>query len=198
MQMMSAESSTRPLRADAQRNRDALIAAARQLFGEHGPDVSMLLIAEAAGVGNGTLYRHFPDRESLITAVYRDGLVGVCQQAEALLDSLPGDVAIETWLGLMVDYVRGNLPLKLVVMQIPELLDWSPREPVPSRFAEVETLLDSTMRTLLDAATWQGLVGQGEPRDLLRLTSAICQIDASPDEASRMIALVVDGLRHRR
>ncbi|GAA3539535.1 TetR/AcrR family transcriptional regulator [Amycolatopsis ultiminotia] len=79
---MSADPQT-PLRADAQRNRDQIIAAARAIFAEHGPEVPMEEIARAAGVGVGTLYRRFPDREALIRAVAVDNFTRVRDDARA-------------------------------------------------------------------------------------------------------------------
>jgi AcrR family transcriptional regulator len=91
--MKSPAERDRPLRADARRNRDALVAAAAEIFRARGPDVSMLEAAEAAGVGVGTLYRNFPRRESLVAAVCQQGLEEVCDQAGRLLAEHPADEA---------------------------------------------------------------------------------------------------------
>lgn len=196
---VSASARVRPLRADAQRNRDALVAAAGEMFRTRGPEVSMLEIAEAAGVGVGTLYRHFPHRESLVMAVYHESLTAVCDEAIPLLAGHPADEAIELWLRRMVEHVRTNRPLKLILMQTPAVADWSPVDPAPPLFAESDTLLVSTMSQLLDAAAQRRLIeAKAEPRDLLRTASALTQIDAGADEAARIIGLLVDGLRHRR
>jgi AcrR family transcriptional regulator len=195
----SARQSLRPQRADARRNRDALVAAARSAFATRGPDVPMAEIAQAAGVGNGTLYRHFPERELLIAAVFRDDLATVCDQTRALLARYPADQALELWLNELVRYVRQNLSLKRVLMAGPQLAGWSPDTPLPPVYAEIGSLLLAAVSQLLTPALAQGLIGPpANPRDLLRLTSAICQIEADPAEATRMVALIVDGLRHRR
>src|SRR4051795_6544972 len=77
-----AATATKAMRADAQRNRDALMEAAAAAFTEHGPDASLEDVARRAGVGIGTLYRHFPTREALVEAAYRRGLETLCDQAD--------------------------------------------------------------------------------------------------------------------
>ncbi len=80
-----------PLRADAQRNRDRLLEVAVRAFSRDGPDVTLDAIAKEAGVGIGTLYRHFPTREALIDAAYRSELVRLCDSAADLLRDMPPD-----------------------------------------------------------------------------------------------------------
>ena len=82
---------TRPLRADARRNRDQLLAVAVRAFSQDGPDVPLDAIAREAGVGIGTLYRHFPTREALVEAAYRTELDRLCDAAPVLLGELPPD-----------------------------------------------------------------------------------------------------------
>ncbi|HEX7661399.1 MAG TPA: TetR/AcrR family transcriptional regulator [Pseudonocardiaceae bacterium] len=196
--MSSPAGAGRPLRADAQRNRDALVTAAATVFRTRGSDVSMLEIAEAAGVGVGTLYRHFPQREFLVAAVYQESLKELCAEAGDLLAQHPADQAIELWLRHLVDHVRVNLPLKLILMRTPEGAKWSPKgATAPPLLAESRELLLATIAELLDAAVRQGLVRPGtEPLDLLLMTMGVCHVDASAEEAGRMIGLLVNGLRY--
>src|SRR5215212_3623398 len=106
------------LRADARRNRDRLIAAARDAFAEHGAEASLDDIARRAGVGPGTLYRHFPTRMDLMEAVYRDGVEGLCAEANALLSApSPGD-ALATWLRSFLGYVATKRGLASALMAI--------------------------------------------------------------------------------
>src|SRR6266566_4415771 len=88
-----ASASARPLRADAQRNRDRLLKVAVRAFSSGSPDVTLESIARDAGVGIGTLYRHFPTREALIEAAYRNELARLCGSAAELLQTGPADVA---------------------------------------------------------------------------------------------------------
>ena len=80
---------TRPLRADARRNRDRLIEVAKAMFSEGGADTSLEAIAKAAGVGIGTLYRHFPTRDALIEAVYRTETQNLAQAVPRFAETLP-------------------------------------------------------------------------------------------------------------
>ncbi|HVE29341.1 MAG TPA: helix-turn-helix domain-containing protein, partial [Mycobacteriales bacterium] len=96
---------TRPLRADAQRNRDRLLAVAVRAFSQDGPDVPLDAIAREAGVGIGTLYRHFPTREALVEAAYRTELDKLCDAAPVLLTTLPPDRALRAWMDRFVDYM---------------------------------------------------------------------------------------------
>ncbi|WP_419818163.1 TetR/AcrR family transcriptional regulator [Glaciibacter flavus] len=92
------EPDIRPLRADAQRNRDRLVAAAQSAFAAADDTVPLEVIARDAGVGIGTLYRHFPTREALVEAVYAAELDEVTSSAPTLLATLPPDVALRAWL----------------------------------------------------------------------------------------------------
>src|SRR5579859_2177269 len=85
-------------RADAVRNRDLLIAAAAEAFAARGADVSLEDIARGAGVGIGTLYRHFPTRDALVEAVYRHEVERLSDAAPKLLEKMPADAALEKWL----------------------------------------------------------------------------------------------------
>ena len=105
-------STDRPLRADAVRNRELLLTAAAAAFSAHGADVPLEDIARNAGVGIGTLYRHFPTRDSLVEAVYRHEVDVLCESADQLLETLPPDQALEEWMQLFVRHVatkRGML-----------------------------------------------------------------------------------------
>src|SRR5215471_12368096 len=95
----------RPLRADAQRNRERLLDVAVRAFSQDGPDVTLDAIARDAGVGIGTLYRHFPTREALVEAAYRNELTRLCAAVPGLLADLPPDTAIRTWMDRFVDYM---------------------------------------------------------------------------------------------
>ena len=105
----------RPRRADARRNHDAVLAAARKLFAERGVDVPLDDVARHAGVGNATMYRHFPTRQDLIIAVYADEVTELCESGDALLAAgSPGD-ALHEWLGAFVAHVAGKRDLALAL-----------------------------------------------------------------------------------
>jgi len=98
----------RPLRADAQRNRDALLAAAAPAFAAKGADASLEEIARQAGVAIGTLYRHFPTREALFVAVHRAEMINVAEHADALLITYEPLIALRLWLGRFTDFMTAK------------------------------------------------------------------------------------------
>jgi len=107
---MSKESEfkTRKPRADSLRNRDLLLTAAKTAFTELGAEAPLEEVARRAGVGIGTLYRHFPTREALIAAVYVREIEQLAASAEALLAERPAGEALETWLNLLIDYMANK------------------------------------------------------------------------------------------
>ncbi|MDT0158465.1 helix-turn-helix domain-containing protein [Microbacterium sp. ARD32] len=102
------EDDTRRPRADAQRNRERLLHAAREAFSEArrtGRPATLDRIAQQAGVGIGTLYRHFPTRDALTEALYRDDVEQLCESAGALAARMPADRALREWMNRMADHV---------------------------------------------------------------------------------------------
>ena len=104
-----ARDESRPLRADAQRNRDKILTTAVHVFAEEGLDAHFELIAKKAGVGSGTLYRNFPTRESLIEAAYRNEVAKLCDAAPELLRQMPPRQALRAWMGRFLDYATAKL-----------------------------------------------------------------------------------------
>src|SRR5689334_6341065 len=112
------------LRADAARNRDKLLSAAVELFAEQGPDVSLEAVAKHAGVGIGTLYRHFPTRDALLEAAYRNEVAHLSEAADELLAEHPPDEALALWMDRFVDYAttkRGIGPALRAMVSSSEL-----------------------------------------------------------------------------
>lgn len=186
-------SETRPLRADAQRNRDQLLASAVRLFTEHGLNATLDAIAKDAGVGIGTLYRHYPTRESLIEAAYRNELVTVCDAAEDLLATLPPDQAMRAWMDRFIDYMTAKIGMADAL-----------REVIASGgtpYAQSRDLLNSAITRLLDANTAAGnLRSDVAADDILINVSGIALAAGGPDQrdqAGRLLDLLMDGLRRR-
>jgi AcrR family transcriptional regulator len=186
------ESNTRPLRADARRNRDALLASAAALFAQRGVDVPMEDIARRCDVGIGTLYRHFPTRDALIAEVYRREVELLCGGVESLLDELPADQALSEWMKRFVNYVATKkgmaVALKSLVGADSEL------------FTTSREKINGAMATLVAAAISANTIRpDANPKDLLRAMSGFCLVTDEPgwhDQAVRLVALVVDGLRY--
>ena len=181
----------RPLRADAVRNRELLITAAAAAFSAHGAEVPLEDIARQADVGIGTLYRHFPTRDSLVEAVYRHEVDILVERADQLVDTLPPDQALEEWMQLFVRHVatkRGMLSV------LKPMLSSN-----PSFFAETKGRATAAATKLLEAGVAAGRVrADVDGADLLRAIGGIClSTDQERSEASdRLVGLVFDGLRH--
>jgi AcrR family transcriptional regulator len=184
-------SQVKALRADARRNRDALLVVAAAQFAERGVDASLEDIARRAGVGIGTLYRHFPSREALIADVYRREVDLLCGGVDELLATLPADEALAEWMRRFVGYVatkRGlAVALKSMVNDNSEL------------FAQSRTHINESMARLVHAAVEAGLVrSDADPEDVLRGMSGFCLFSDQAgwqEQAQRLVALLVDGLR---
>lgn len=181
----------RPVRADARRNLDALLRAAMAAFTELGVDAPMREIAARAGVGVGTLYRHFPQRSDLIKAIIRQE-VDACVEAGAVFAATqaPGE-ALTSWMLRLIDFVATKRGLG------PALHSGDPA--LQSLPDYVFGRLTPTLRGLLDAAAAAGLIrADVDAGELLlaglQLATPIAGGDTA--QARRMIALLVDGLRY--
>ena len=186
-------SEVKPLRADAQRNRDRLLAVAVGAFSEDGPDVTLESIARDAGVGIGTLYRHFPTREALVEAVYRNELARLCDAAADLLRAGPPDQATRAWMDRFIDYMI----TKRGMADALRALIASGGDP----FAQSRGRLLGAITMLLAAGAAAGTIrGDVEPGDVLASLSGVSLAAGEPaqrDQARRMLDLLMDGLRYR-
>ena len=132
----SASADRRP-RADAVRNRDLLIAAAAEAFAARGADVSLEDIARGAGVGIGTLYRHFPTRDALVEAVYLHEVDVLCARADELLETSTPDQALAEWMQLFVRHVATKRGMSSLLKP---LLSTNPTSLPPDRMISVPPL----------------------------------------------------------
>jgi AcrR family transcriptional regulator len=181
----------RALRADAQRNRDKLVKAAGLAFFQHGIDTSLEEIAERAGVGIGTLYRHFPTREHLVEVVYAREVEALCRAADDLSRKHPPDVALAQWMQRFVDYIAAKrgmaTSLKLLLASNSEF------------FAEASGKIPAALQRLIDAARRAGSIRADiDSSDLLNALSGIYgapQTQDWRDRSRRLVALLMDGLR---
>jgi AcrR family transcriptional regulator len=181
----------RPLRADAQRNRTRLLEAAVIAF-SHDPDVPLDKIAREAGVGIGTLYRHFPTREALVEAAYRNELARLCDSADEMLAARPPDIALREWMGRFLDYMA----TKRGMAEALRALIASGANPYDQSRARLTTAITS----LTEAAKTAGLVrGDTNPDDILASLSGVCLAAGEPgqrEQVRRLLDLLMDGLRH--
>jgi len=186
------EAASRPLRADAQRNLDALLEAAMAVFAASGVDAPVRQIAARAGVGVGTVYRHFPQRSDLVAAVFRHEVDACADAAPVLAAEHPPGEALARWLQRYVDFIAAKRGLAAA------LHSGNPAfEPLPAYFRE---RLKPAFRTLLAAAAAAGEVrADVDPGDLLNAVANLSSTahGGGPEQARRMVALLVDGLRYR-
>jgi AcrR family transcriptional regulator len=185
---------TRPLRADARRNRERLLEVARQTFAAGAPgDASLEGIARDAGVGVGTLYRHFPTREALVAAVFETELSALGDEAAGLLAEHPADVALRRWMdryGAFVATKRGMAETLRDVLSSPAY------EPGVTRRRLREALV-----MLLEAGARDGTLRDDvDATDVVLSMAGVFLATARLDDpapAGRMLDLLVDGLRPR-
>lgn len=190
--MAAAPDTTRALRADARQNRERLLHAAGEVFAAAGSEATLESVAREAGVGIGTLYRHFPTREALIEAVYRDEVGRLCGSADELLAELPADAALERWMARFVEYAGRKRGLAGALMSIAAAQT--------DLFASTREALVATLARFLAEGREQGTIrGDVEAEDVLRSMYAIWAIPEGEDfaaQSERVMRLLIDGLRH--
>jgi AcrR family transcriptional regulator len=182
----------RPMRADARKNRESLLRAAREQFVVGGPEVSLELIAREAGVGIGTLYRHFPTREQLIEDVYRNEVDQLCGAAAGLLADLPPAEALAQWMARFVAYATTKRGLLGALKTISAA--------GPGRFPATRERLLAAIGGLLDAGTAAGEIrADVGTEDVLTAMNAVWTIAADGEawaaQSGRVLRLLLDGLR---
>ncbi|MDT4928360.1 MAG: hypothetical protein QOF92_1227 [Pseudonocardiales bacterium] len=180
----------RPMRADAKRNRELLLSAARAAFTENGAEASLENIARRAEVGVGTLYRHFPSRQDLVQAVYVEEVEALCRSAEDFADESSWDALVH-WFNRFVDYVATKRALVDEMMATLGL-----EAPV---FRTCHDAIFTAGKPLLDRAQQDGVVRPDvEFVDVIRLVSGVTMMrNASSDDVRRVLAVALDGLRYR-
>src|SRR5215468_1907075 len=178
----------RPMRADAQRNYARLLDAASAAFVEHGADdVSLEQIARRAGVGIGTLYRHFPTRQALLEAVYRDQVELLEARAEELLKTEPPGDALADWLRALMRFSSTKHSL------VSALLAGLGKD--SDLLSSCGRVIRSAADAVLARAQEAGVVRpDANSGDVIRLVHAV-NIATQRGQADRMLALILDGLR---
>jgi AcrR family transcriptional regulator len=188
-----ATAQTRKPRADSARNRQLLVDAAKAGFAEVGLNVSLEEIARRAGVGIGTLYRHFPSREAVVEAVYRREVEHLAEAVPQLLETSPAGEALHKWMHLFVDYIATK---RLIA---PSLGAAAGR--TSTLYATSAELITRAISTLLKRAVASGDVRKDiNPPDLLRALVGVSY--GNPDagweaSARRLIDILMDGLRRK-
>ncbi|WP_372351153.1 TetR/AcrR family transcriptional regulator [Streptomyces sp. KL116D] len=183
---------SRPLRADARRNREALLAAAREAFLDGDTDAHVEDIARSAGVAVGTLYRHFETREALIEEVYRKEVDELVAAADDLLAQCAPEEALRRFLLLLVDHAAVGKGMSVALESI--------MASDSQVFDDARTRMSDALTRLIDAGSAAGTVrGDVTGPTLLRALGGICALRVHEgwlDEARTITRLLLDGLRH--
>ena len=181
---------TRPMRADARRNYEKVIAAARDAFATGGSATSLEEIARRAGVGIGTLYRHFPNRQALLEAVYAEEVEALCRSAADVADLEPWD-ALVAWLRGFVGYMATKQALAA------ELLDYMDRD--SPLFSACRTAMYTAGEPLLKRAQEAGVARpDANLPDVIQMVAGISKIQTGdPQQVRRILEIALDGLRVR-
>ncbi|MFC4856593.1 TetR/AcrR family transcriptional regulator [Actinophytocola glycyrrhizae] len=178
------------MRADARRNYERIVATAREVFHEHGVTAPLDDVVKRAGVGAGTLYRHFPTREVLVEAVYRSEIEEIAEQAYALAGELSAEDAVREWFR---ELIRFHIERSGLAFALKAVIDED-----SETFLYCKQKLRDAAWALLEPAQAVGAVRPDlEPVDLMRLSHGIGAAARFADEASRdrMLSVLMEGLK---
>jgi AcrR family transcriptional regulator len=183
---------TRPMRADARRNYEKIVVAAREVFAERGSEGSLDEIAKRAGVGPGTLYRHFPTREDLIDALMRDWTARVASDSEAAIEAdLPARETLERWFADLIKHLTLH---RGAAAKLSAAMD-DPSSPI---YRKCQALAAANDQVIEHLAGRHALRAGVDSRQLMRLVSGVATVadasDVSDDEVGSMLGIVIDGI----
>ena len=186
-----SQSVHRKPRADAQRNRERILEVAKEAFTRSGANTSLDDIAKQAGVGAGTLYRHFPTRDELLEAVYRTEVEKLAAAERKFAETLPPIEALRAWMLLFVDYIAA----KQIIAPALNTLVGGPSKVFEASYAQVW----EAIRALVKRAMKSGDIRKDlDPIDLLRALIGVANVATSPDwqqSARRLVDILVLGSR---
>src|SRR5271156_1474610 len=178
-------------RADAQRNRERVLEAAKQAFTRHGANASLDDIARDAGVGAGTLYRHFPTRDALIEAVYRTEVGKLAAAEGKFAETMPPIEALRAWMKLFVDYIEA----KHIIAPALNTYVGGPSKLYEASRAQISGAIDALVQRAIQSGDLREDI---EPFDLLRALIGVASVASSPDwpqSAKRLVDILVTGSR---
>jgi AcrR family transcriptional regulator len=181
----------RKTRTDAQRNRQRLLEVAKEAFTRFGPSSSLDDIANQAGVGAGTLYRHFPTRDALLEAVYRAEVEKLAAEEPKLAQALPPIEALRAWMLLFVDYIA----TKQIIAPALNTIVGGPSKLYEGSRAQIAGAIQALVKRAVESGDIRGDL---DPFDLLRAVIGVCNIASSPDwlqSARRLVDILIIGSR---
>jgi AcrR family transcriptional regulator len=181
----------RRLRADAQRNRERILKIAKKAFTRFGANISLDDVAKQAGVGAGTLYRHFPTRDALLEAVYRTEVEKLAAAEEEFSKTMPPVEALRAWMLLFVDYIAAK---QIIAPALNTIVGG------PSKLFETTSgLILGAVQALVDRAIESGDIRPDlDPLDLLRAlvgVSNVASVPEWPQSAKRLVEILILGSR---
>jgi AcrR family transcriptional regulator len=187
----NSQSAQRRPRSDAQRNRERILEAAKGAFTRHGADASLDEVAKQAGVGAGTLYRHFPTRDALIEAVYRSEVEKLATAAHGFAAAMPPIGALRAWMLLFVDYIAAKHIIAPALNSVAG---------GPSRLYESSrSLVQGAIEELVKRAKKSGDVRRDvDASDLLRAVIGVSYVGSGGDwqqSARRLVDILIAGSR---
>jgi AcrR family transcriptional regulator len=178
-------------RTDAQRNRGRILEVAKEAFTRSGVSASLDDIAKEAGVGAGTLYRHFPTRDALIEAVYRTEVEKLAAAEQRFSDAMPPVEALRAWMLLFVDYIAA----KQIIAPALNTLVGGPSKLYDSSRAQIQGAIDSLVKRAIKS---RDIRRDLEPFDLLRALIGVSYVASGPDwqqSARRLVDILIIGSR---
>jgi AcrR family transcriptional regulator len=191
MKAVPGAAAPRKPRADAERNRERLLEAAKQAFARQGAEVTLEQIARCAGVGIGTLYRHFPTRDAIVEAVYRHEVQQIADAAARLAATHAPVEALRAWMRLFVAYIATK---KIIAPALSSLTGGTSQ-----LFAHSGTQIRAALSLLVDRAVASGEVRADIDRmDLLYALVGVVNVNNGPDWeaiAQRVIDILIAGVR---
>ena len=186
-----SQSKERKPRTDAQRNRERILEVAKEAFSRSGANTSLDDIARHAGVGPGTLYRHFPTREDLLEAVYRTEVEKLAAAERRFSEDLPPLEALRAWMLLFVDYIA----TKKIIAPALNTLVGGPSKVFESSHSQIWDVVRALVRRAIKSGEIRNDL---DPLDLLRALIGVANVATSPDwqqSARRLVDILITGSR---
>jgi AcrR family transcriptional regulator len=187
----NSKSAQRKPRMDAQRNRERILEVAKEAFTRFGADASLDDIAKQAGVGAGTLYRHFPTRGALIETVYRSEVEKLAAAARKFTETMPPIEALRTWMLLFVDYIAA----KQIIAPALNSLAGGPSKLFEGSREQIQGAIDALVKRAIISGDIRSDL---EPFDLLRALIGVSHIASGPgwqQSARRLVDILITGSR---
>ncbi len=186
-----SESTQRKPRTDAQRNRERILEVAKVAFTRSGANTSLDDIARDAGVGAGTLYRHFPTRDALIEAVYRSEVEKLAAAERKFSDTMPPAAALRAWMLLFVDYIAA----KHIIAPVLNTFVGGPSKLYEGSRAQIQGAIDALVKRAIKSGDIRKDL---DPFDLLRALIGVSNVASTPDwqqSAKRLVDILITGSR---